>query len=366
MAKKAQDHIWSVAVQDLRTSHIRARALRLRRPDLWLLYLELMLALKENGGTLPADPAALVDDVVFWTEEQLAEMIPLLKPSPTKRGGIETNGETLFQPRISQEDEERLAFSQVAAELGKQRAATASRGPDGRMLAKVQPAASAPPATTQRPPATTRAAKPVQKAPPPPQEDSAPASEPPADVQTPLEGRLSESSIPSPFPLPSTGAVPSHGSTNAAAAGNVAREATPDPARTPLLDHDANAPLEVELVELCRTLVTAGIFGDDYAALRTISRTAKGKSIDMVWGVGDGWARRSIAEGKAMLANSSRAKPGNTPGETRLPPVEERRAAMRAGLAQIADVVLKDGKALVAPAEPDQTGPEPTQPEEER
>lgn len=107
-----KSHIMRLAVQDLTGSHIRKRALRLNRRELWLLYLELLLRLHEAGGRLPAQPEALVDELEFFTVEELRELIPLLAPVPGKVGGIEVEGDELLNRRLAEE----LALAQEYSE----------------------------------------------------------------------------------------------------------------------------------------------------------------------------------------------------------------------------------------------------------
>jgi hypothetical protein len=205
VAKREPEHFWSIAVQDLRTSTIRARAVRLGRRDLWLLYLELLFALKENGNALPADPAAVADEVAFFSPEEIEQLLPLLAPAANKRGGILIQGDTLSNPRIDEDNRERAAFAHVASGMGVKRAATAERGPDGRMLPKAQRSSSGKPAKGQ--PASSEAAtrvvdqtetngRAVENQPAPSDAPAVASSAGPALDQN--------SSIPSPFPHRST------------------------------------------------------------------------------------------------------------------------------------------------------------------
>lgn len=99
-----------LAVQDLRGSTLRKRAVRLGRPELWTLYTELLWALHEAGGTLSSDPHALADELEFWTPEEIAEMLPLIAPTKGKRGGIVIDGAVLRNARVDDGLEEAAAF----------------------------------------------------------------------------------------------------------------------------------------------------------------------------------------------------------------------------------------------------------------
>ncbi len=112
-------HFMRLAVQDLRGSTIRKRALRLGRPELWALYMELLWALHEAGGTLSSDPQALADELEFWTPEQIADMLPLLAPAPGKRGGIVVDGGSLRCQRVNDSLDEEAAFRAAQAERGR-------------------------------------------------------------------------------------------------------------------------------------------------------------------------------------------------------------------------------------------------------
>lgn len=92
-----------LVVQDLRTSTIRKRAVRLGRPDLWAFYQELLWALYEAGGELSADPLTLHEELDFWSPEQIKEMLPLLSPSPGRRGGITIDNGIIHNNRVSED-----------------------------------------------------------------------------------------------------------------------------------------------------------------------------------------------------------------------------------------------------------------------
>ena len=118
-----------LAVQDLRTSHIRKRAQRLGRRELWMLYQELLWALYENGGELSSDPEVLADEVGFFSPEEIKELLPLMAPGDGKRGGIVVEGRRIRNPRVSDEVNEAREFSQEQALRGR-------RGGRAKMLAK--------------------------------------------------------------------------------------------------------------------------------------------------------------------------------------------------------------------------------------
>ncbi len=109
-------------VQDLRTSHIRARARRLGRRELWLLYQELLWALHNAGGELSSDPELLADETEFFTPAEVSEMLPLLAPAPGKLGGIVVDGDVIRNPRLAGVAAEDAAYRAERAQDGKRSA----------------------------------------------------------------------------------------------------------------------------------------------------------------------------------------------------------------------------------------------------
>jgi hypothetical protein len=361
-------HIMQLAVQDLLGSSIRARALRLGRPLLWLLYLELILNLQDAGGTLPDDPEALADRMPMFLPEEIAELLPLLRPAPGSRGGIVVEGDTCHQPRVTEGLQESQGFHHLASALGKARAATAKRDELGRMVPTKkgsQAAGRKPSQNHAGPTAGVHAGPAVDNLAGEPligQTDATKGNQPLDQRGTRPIQPTSTTTI-----TELTTFVPSTDSTNAAAAGNVAREATdvppPPPQSAPperpaLLDHNPEAAYEVELAEVCRQVVEARGRGDDYAVLREITVTSRGKRMDGVWGAPEAWCRRSVQAGRAILAQLQVPQMGQSAvvadSPQRTP--EERRAAVAAGMALIAaaaagrspDIVLDGGRALVA------------------
>lgn len=114
-------------VQDLRTSHIRARARRLGRRELWLLYQELLWALHNAGGELSADPELLADETEFFTPAEVSEMLPLLAPAPGKLGGIVVDGNVIRNPRLAGVAADDAAYRAERAEDGKRSAESRRR-----------------------------------------------------------------------------------------------------------------------------------------------------------------------------------------------------------------------------------------------
>lgn len=111
-------------VSDLRGSTIRTRAVRRRRRELWLLYVELLLALQEApGGELSADPEALADETGGLFEPgEIAELLPLLKPAAGKRGGIVVEGGLIRNPRIEASTVDDLDYKAARSLDGKRSA----------------------------------------------------------------------------------------------------------------------------------------------------------------------------------------------------------------------------------------------------
>lgn len=134
----AKAHFWPLASQDLLGSSIRKRA-RIRQDRLlWFLYTELLVSLHEAGGTLPADPEALAEELEFFTPEEITRLLPLLAPGEGKRGGIVVQDGVCFNPRQLEALGVRLEFLErnrvKARHGGQKRASLAQRDELGRML----------------------------------------------------------------------------------------------------------------------------------------------------------------------------------------------------------------------------------------
>lgn len=114
-------HIMRWAVQDWRTSRVRARSARTDDLALRTIYLELLFALHEAGGELPADPEALADDLMLPAEE-IARCLPLLAQiarQPGARGGILVEGGVIRNARVSEDLGRTEAWITAQAVAGK-------------------------------------------------------------------------------------------------------------------------------------------------------------------------------------------------------------------------------------------------------
>lgn len=114
-------HIMRWAVQDWRTSRVRARSAMTGDPMLRTVYLEALWALHEHGGELPADPDALADELMLPAEE-IARCLPILDAlgrRPGARGGLVVEGGLLRNVRVTEDLRETRNYLAEQADFGK-------------------------------------------------------------------------------------------------------------------------------------------------------------------------------------------------------------------------------------------------------
>lgn len=112
-------HRFDFYVQDWRTSRIRTHSIMTGERDLRLLYLEVLFALHEHGGSLPADPSDLWS-ILGLPEEVVARHLPtLLRFGEVCRGGLRLEGDRIVNGRLAEDLERDLAYRQAQAELGR-------------------------------------------------------------------------------------------------------------------------------------------------------------------------------------------------------------------------------------------------------
>lgn len=100
-------HIIRWAGQDWRTSRVRMRSIVTGSPSLRLVYLEILFALYEAGGSLPADIAVLQDVVALPRADIEAALPALLEIGKAGRGGLyeeERDGVLLILNRRAEEE----------------------------------------------------------------------------------------------------------------------------------------------------------------------------------------------------------------------------------------------------------------------
>ena len=110
------EHFVQFAPQDHFGSKVFKRAARTGDETLWSVYTMIVLLLPTKGGRMPADPQLLVDELVFWPEEEIARCLEILEAlGKTGRGGIRILEDgTLENARMSDTIAERQQRSEGA------------------------------------------------------------------------------------------------------------------------------------------------------------------------------------------------------------------------------------------------------------
>jgi hypothetical protein len=111
------------APQDYRTSRVRARSAMTKDAMLRLVYLEALSALYEAGGSLPADPAALADELLLPAKE-IARCLPILDEiarSGTGRGGLLVQDGRVTNGRVTADLKDEQEFRAQQAAFGRKR-----------------------------------------------------------------------------------------------------------------------------------------------------------------------------------------------------------------------------------------------------
>lgn len=157
------------SVQDYRTSALRMRSIMTGDRDLRLVYSELLFALWEQGGYVPADAEQLVD-ILGLPVEVIEKALPVIEDFGRRstRGGCRIEGGQIWNQRILDDLERELEYREQQAEFGRRGGmAKAKRSPrvaQGSAKGSVSPSSASTPASTpaseetetsslQRPPA---------------------------------------------------------------------------------------------------------------------------------------------------------------------------------------------------------------------
>ncbi len=160
-------HIMRWAVQDWRTSRVRARSAMTGDPMLRTVYLEALWALHEHGGELPADPDALADELMLPADE-IARCLPILDAlarRPGARGGLVVEGGLLRNVRVTEDLRQTHNYLAEQAEHGKA-SAEARRSKLGTAQPKARRSSSegqsSPAEGTFGPPSETPEGRPIE------------------------------------------------------------------------------------------------------------------------------------------------------------------------------------------------------------
>lgn len=106
------------AVQDYRTSRVRNRSITTSDPILRALYLELLFALWERGGEIPADPESVADETGLPADEIAPRLKILTKLGETGRGGIVIERGKIRNARVSEDLEESARYRERQSAKG--------------------------------------------------------------------------------------------------------------------------------------------------------------------------------------------------------------------------------------------------------
>lgn len=150
MSSRVQ-HIARWAIQDWRTSKVRARSARTNDIALRTVYLEILFALYEHGGELPSDPLTLAD-VLMLPEAEIERCISILvEIGRDGRGGVRVSGGILTNQRVTEDLESEREYREKQAYHGRKGGLTKRQGKPKATHRQAQ----AKPASTLSPPAPT-------------------------------------------------------------------------------------------------------------------------------------------------------------------------------------------------------------------
>jgi hypothetical protein len=294
---------------DLRGSRFRARALRLGRPALWLLYCELLWALYDAGGYLPADPETLADHVAFVSPDEIAELLPLLAPAGDDvRGGIVVEDGRIYCRRVLESLEAERAYRAGQAERGASggRATAKQSLSDGlatakRTASKSQPIPSPSPSPSPQQLCGIEITETIER--------GSGAERPARDRATSAaENSLSDARG---FVARSRGTLDSPG----------------------ILDHDPDRPAERDLAEriegLAKRLVDAdpsdreALVDETARVLEAVTATPDGRGMDAIRGAPEPWLRASLRvadrfEAEMLDLDATVVREQTAPGKRRL------------------------------------------------
>lgn len=108
-----------IAVQDYRTSRVRLRSVTSGDPTLRAIYLELLFALWERGGRIPADPESVADEVGLPVSEVAPRLAILAKLGEKGRGGIVIADGWITNARVTEDLERAIAYRERQSDRGR-------------------------------------------------------------------------------------------------------------------------------------------------------------------------------------------------------------------------------------------------------
>lgn len=119
MAREKLPKMMYFSAQDYRTSALRMRSIMTGDRDLRIVYSELLFALWEQGGYLPADSDQLVD-ILGLPLEVIERTLPIIEDFGRRslRGGIHIEGGKLWNQRILEDLERELQYREQQALFG--------------------------------------------------------------------------------------------------------------------------------------------------------------------------------------------------------------------------------------------------------
>lgn len=141
---KESPHIMPIAVQDYRTSRVRLRSVTSSDPTLRALYLELLFALWERGGRIPADPDSVADEVGLPAADVAPRLAILAKLGESGRGGIVIEDGWIKNARVSEDLEHALAYRERQSYRGRRSGAVRRERGLSAGSASAEPSSSVP------------------------------------------------------------------------------------------------------------------------------------------------------------------------------------------------------------------------------
>lgn len=147
MAREKLPKMMYFSAQDYRTSALRMRSIMTGDRDLRIVYSELLFALWEQGGYLPADSDQLVD-ILGLPLEVIERTLPIIEDFGRRslRGGIHIEGGKLWNQRILEDLERELQYREQQALFGARGGVAKAKG--SRRVAQGSAKGSVSPAST--------------------------------------------------------------------------------------------------------------------------------------------------------------------------------------------------------------------------
>lgn len=133
-----------IAVQDYRTSRVRLRSVTSSDPTLRALYLELLFALWERGGRIPADPDSVADEVGLPASDVAPRLAVLVNLGKGGRGGIVIEDGWIKNARVSEDLEHALAYRERQSYRGRRSGAVRRERGLSAGSASAEPSSSVP------------------------------------------------------------------------------------------------------------------------------------------------------------------------------------------------------------------------------